>query len=482
MLLTGEFAYKLKKPVRFSFVDFSTPELRKRFCDEELRLNRRLAPELYLDVVPIGGTRDRPRIGATPAIEHAVKMQQFTVEHTLERIIEEDDIRIADVHALAQRISDFQAGLAPVSGPAPAESVVANLEELQEVIDERTRAQLRPAADWMFAQAHTLGPVFRERERAGRIAEGHGDMHLANLVRIDGAIVPFDCIEFNRDLRCIDTIDEVAFTVMDFMAHRRADLGFELLNRYLELTGDYAGVRVLRFYGAHRALVRARVRLLPGPDDSGAQSFERAMPWLTVAQALASSPRPLLVITHGLSGSGKTTVTNELIGRLPAIRIRSDVVRKRLHAMAPQERSGSPVGGGLYSDHASEATYAELRSCAEAALCGGINVIVDAACLRRSQRDGFATIASRQDADFAIVDVTASASVLRQRVAERYASRTDASEADIAVLEHQLEIDEPVDGNEQHAYIRVDTGGRIDADALAQQIERCCGRLQQGGR
>ncbi|HMB72586.1 MAG TPA: phosphotransferase, partial [Gammaproteobacteria bacterium] len=312
VMLTGEIAYKIKKPVSFPFVDFSTLEMRRQSCHDELRLNRRLAQQLYLEVVPIGGTPQRPRVGATPAIEYAVAMVQFDPEQTLDKLLRRVAIDPVAIQELAAQIASFHAELDPVDGHAPGETALSNLAALREEIDGSADRRLAAIGDWLTERAAALAADFRQRASEGFIRECHGDLHLGNLVQIGDRIQAFDCIEFNKALRSIDTLDEVAFLFMDFLAHERAHLGFEFLNRYLERTGDYAGMRVFRFYVVHRALVRAYVRALAVSlrDRNGAQ------PYLDLAAELVEPNTPLLVITTGLSGSGKTTVTDALIGRL----------------------------------------------------------------------------------------------------------------------------------------------------------------------
>jgi len=460
VLLTGDFAYKIKRPVKLPFVDFSTPELRKRYCDDELRLNRRLAPELYLDVVPIGGTPEAPRVGATPAIEHAVKMVQFPRAQTLDERLDRQEIPLAAVHELAERLAEFHGGLEPTAGAAADRAALENLGELEADLEPPARRRLEPIAAWLRQQTAALGNALRQREADGAIRECHGDLHLGNLAWIEDRIVPFDCLEFDAKLRTIDTLDEIAFLVMDFMARGHGDLGFELLNRYLEVSGDYAGLGLLRYYLVHRALVRSKVRALVGAQDDGRRGEPRPTPYLDLAARLVGAQTPVLVITHGLSGSGKTTVTTGLVGRLPAIRVRSDLERKRLHGFRPGERSGSGTGGGIYTASASDATYAALAAAAGTALGAGLNVIVDAAFLEQKRRRAFAELAEREGAGFAVIDCGASGAELRERVAKRHASGSDASEAGLAVLEHQLEHSEPIGDDEPGQVISIDTGAQ----------------------
>jgi len=279
--------------------------------------------------------------------------------------------------------------------------------------------------------------------------------------------VPFDCLEFDADLRCIDTVDEAAFFAMDLMAHRRQDLAYEFLNRYFENSGDYPGARLLRYFFVHRALVRAKVRQL----SSAGGPLKRLTPYVDLAAELCAERQPVLLLTHGLSGSGKTTATTGLIGRMPAIRIRSDVERKRLHGLGAGERSGSGLSQGIYSASASAATYRHLAEAAESVLAAGIDVIVDAACLRRSQREIFASLAERCRARFVVLSFSADTDELRRRISQRSRAGRDVSEADLEVLDYQIGHHDPIAADESGGHIEIDTSGPVGADELLRKVQ-----------
>jgi aminoglycoside phosphotransferase family enzyme/predicted kinase len=472
VLLTGEYAYKVKKPVRFPFVDFSTLERRKRFCDDELRLNRRLAPELYLDVVPIGGSAERPRVGTTPAIEYAVRMRQFPIANTLDRWLDTAPQAHAAIREFADRLAGFHAELAPTTGEPVELAAEKNFAELDAAVDAGIRGRIAPLGDWTRQQATALRPRFLERERVGAIRECHGDLHLANLVWLDDRIVPFDCLEFDRSLRCIDTIDEVAFLTMDLLARGRGDLAFEFTNRYLEISGDYEALSLLRFYAVYRALVRCKVRALTPRQHPTGIDPTPPTPYLDLAERLIDPPVPVLVITHGYSGSGKTTFTNALIGALPAVRVRSDLERKRLHGLGPLARSDSALGGGLYARSASDATYAVLASAAGSALAAGFNAIVDAAFLERRRRDAFAELARLHGARFVVLSFAADEAELRRRVTARAAAGRDASEAGAEVLEQQLAGGSTIDPAEAGVKLVIDSTRNFDVGPVVHAILR----------
>lgn len=481
VFLTGELAYKVKKPVALPFLDFSTLAARKRFCEAELALNRRLAPELYLDVVPIGGTPDAPRVGAEPAQEYAVRMRQFPSAARLDRALAANAVDAAAVVAFAERLATFHAELPALDADSPedaAHAVVegarANLRELGELVAPGgATADFAAAAAWTEAQGDTLAPVMARRYRDGAHRDCHGDMHLENLVVIDGNVVAFDALEFDPALRAIDRMSETAFVVMDLLAHGRADIAFPFLTRYLEAGGDYDGLAVLRFYLVQRALVRAKVCALRPRDAEGANGSARPpglTDYLALAARLAAPRTPLLVLMHGLSGSGKTSISSRLFEHLPAVRVRSDIERKRLLGLDRDARTDSPVGGGAYTSDSSRRTYAHLQAVAANALEHGFDVIVDAAFLMSQQRAPFAALARDRGARFRIVDCAASADELRRRLAVRAAERRDESEAGTAVLDWQLEHGAPLAGEELESTVRVDTERDIDFAALAARL------------
>lgn len=471
VLLTGEYAYKIKKPVNLGFVDFSTLELRRHYCEEELRLNRRLAPGLYLETVAIRGTPVAPHVGGEgPIIDYAVKMREFRQEALASQLIRHGRFGAGEVDALAVLIAEFHAAAAPAAAGerfgAPETVRQAALQNFEQIMprtrfarDKETVELLRGWTEREFKARHD---AFAERKSTGRVRECHGDLHLGNIVVSDGRVVPFDCIEFNDELRWIDVLSEVAFVVMDLHDRGRPDLGWRFLNRYLEASGDYAGLAVLRFYLVYRALVRAKVHLIrsqqPGLLASDKSRLRTAFHgYLRLASRLSSATGVGLLITHGLSGSGKTTATQSLVEQLGAVRVRSDVERKRLHGMRPLARSGSGHDAGIYTPEATTATYERLAAVAERTINAGYPAVVDAAFLRLSERKHFRELARRHAVPFVVLDFDAPEKLLRERVAQRAAAGADASEADLPVLERQIAFREPLVPEERLAAISVDT-------------------------
>lgn len=474
VLLTDRLAYKLKKPLRLPFVDFGSLAARKHYCDEELRLNRRLAPSIYLDVVPVCGTRESPHLGAgdvSDVIDFAVRMQRFPEGALLRNLLLEGRLRTDHLDRFAQRLAALhsEAQVAPLSSGsgAPEEVLRAMNASLAGLPDDCGAERLETLHTWVAAQGVSLRTAWIERQREGAVRECHGDLHLSNVVLLDDELTAFDCIEFDPALRWIDVMSDIAFLTMDLRAHRRGDLAFRLLDVYLQHSGDYAGVPVLRAYEVYRALVRAMVASLRARAP-GAGPATAGPDYLGCAEALvsqAANPTPRLMITYGLSGSGKSTIASELLALAGAIRIRSDVERKRLFGLTALQRS-TAQGLDIYTAEATRWTFDRLRTCANTALQAGYPVIVDAAFLRRDERWAFRALAGQLCVPFSILHCQATEAQLRQRVAAREASGADASEASLRVLERQLATFEPLDHDERAASLDVVTEGPLDVASL----------------
>ncbi|HEX7272865.1 MAG TPA: AAA family ATPase [Casimicrobiaceae bacterium] len=462
VLLTGTHAYKIKKAIDFGFLDFTTLEARRRFCEEELRLNRRLAPTLYLQVVPITGSVDAPVVGGYgEPLEYAVKMREFPQDALATRVLARGELAPTDIDALAEKVAAFHAAIGvagqETSFGAPGEVLrVArqNFAQLRpRLATAEEREELDALAAWTEREYAARYDAFLQRRKNGFIRECHGDLHLGNIARVDGVLTIFDCIEFNESMRWIDVMNEVAFTVMDLEDRKRADLAYRFLNAYLERTGDYAGLAVLPFYLAYRALVRAKIARLRAAQIEAGEPKRALLAeyrgYVTLARGYAEPRRPALVITHGLAGCGKTTLSQAILEALRAVRIRSDVERKRMHGLAALERRPAGVEGGLYTAAATEETYAKLATLAREVLSAGLVAIVDATFLARRQRDRFRDLARELGVAFAIVSFQTREATLRARIARRAAASADASDADLAVLEHQLATQEPLAADER---------------------------------
>lgn len=454
VVLTGDWAYKLKKPVNFGFLDYSTLERRQMFCEEELRLNRRWAPQIYHSVVALRRGPEGPRFeGEGEVVEYAVRMRQFPQESLYNRQLSEGRLSRSQVDRLGRYVADFHAGApraeADTPWGEPAEVQQPCLDNFTTLISlEPTLApQLTTLQAWTQSAFTRLEPVMAARKAGGFVRELHGDLHLGNVAELNGEPVPFDGIEFSPALRWTDTICDLAFLVSDLEHRGRPDLAAATLDAYLEESGDYEGLQLWDYYEIYRWLVRAKVDAL-----RKAQGHAELGPEIKVylRQALQKiqSRRARLVITHGLSGSGKTVYSGSLVERQGLIRLRSDVIRKRLHGLAPGQSSGSGLGSGIYAPEQGDLTYRRLAELARQLLRCGQSVVVDATFLRRRQRDQFRSLAAEEQVPFELVHLHAPVEVLRQRIAARRSQAGEASEADLSVLDTQLRNYEPLSPEE----------------------------------
>ncbi|MDO8448141.1 MAG: AAA family ATPase [Rhodoferax sp.] len=459
VLLAGDFAYKVKKSLQLPFLDFSTLAQRQACCLDELRLNRRFAPDIYLDVVGIFNTPQDPQFGGPGApIEYAVKMRRFDEAGRLDRVCDRGELQPMHLSDLAGTLVAFHAAAAtaPVASRfgspehvlAPAQD---NFHDLLRLLPEAAmRTRLQALQVWTEAQFRHLAPLMEARKRAGRVRECHGDLHLANLVLIDHRVRMFDCLEFNEDLRWIDVSSEIAFTYVDLLAHGQPGLADWWVDEVLSRSGDYEAAPLLRFYAVYRAMVRAKVAAIrqhqTQTDDSEAQAY------IALTERLVAPPPVRLVITHGLSGCGKTVVSSELLQHdrhASTLRLRADVERKRLFGLAAGAHSGSSTNAGIYAPDAHALTYGRLRELAEMLLRAGWSVIVDATFLRRADRDDFRALARDAGAAFGILAPQATPAQLRERILARSASGRDASEATLEVLAQQMRTVEPLGPDEE---------------------------------
>lgn len=407
MLLAGEFAYKVKKPVDLGFLDFRELDRRRFFCEEELRLNRYWAPELYLDVVPIGMRDGCARVGRfDPAVECAVCMRRFDQALRLDHQLEAGMLTANVMLELAAEIAARHQA-ADRAGP-PGRLLLATKrlmwENFDDLIGEVSQEQIVALHRWTQESLGRHEAKLKERCRKGFYRECHGDLHLGNIVRLAGGIKAFDCIEFSEVLRQIDVVVDHGFLVMDLLARGRTDL-----------------------------------------------------------------------VMNGLAGSGKTWLSTRLVTAMPAVRIRSDLERKRLFGLEEAADSDSGIASGIYDRKAGRAVYDRLFDGARSMLGAGFDVILDAAFLGAEVRGRAKRIAADCAADFVIVQATAPQRTLEERLRQRRAAGKDASEADLAVLRHQLETSELLTANEARRAVTVNTGSEVDLSSIVLEVRRRTG-------
>jgi aminoglycoside phosphotransferase family enzyme len=473
VFLAGDYAYKFKKPLDLGFLDFRDPARRLHYCREELRLNTRLAPDIYLDLAGAERTPEGWRVvpwreGAEPA----VRMRRFPDEARLDRVLAAHGLSPEALERFAHSLAEFQHSLPPApvgQGPGSAAAIVrpalANFAALAGApLDAATAGRLEALKTSTAASARELEQAFALRLESGQVREGHGDLHLGNLVMLDGKIVAFDGIEFDPALRWIDLQSEVAFLLMDLEARGHADLGWCFYNAWLQAGGDYAGLRVLRWYLAYRHMVRAKIAGIrlsqPGLDPKETETLrEELAQHVALAGNHARPPPPRLLLMSGYSGSGKTRLARRLAPLLPAVLVRSDVERKRLHGIDATQSAAAQPGQGLYDAAASERTYARLAAIAQDALAANWSIVVDAAFLERERREAFLQLGLDMGARPTLLRCEAPPDTLRRRVAARSG---DASDAGLEVLEAQLARSEAPGPLERRFRLAIDT--RIDPD------------------
>lgn len=481
ILLAGDYAYKIKKPVAFDFMDFSSLERRRHFCHEELRLNKRLAPDIYLRVTAITGSGNAPRIDGDGApIEYAVVMQRFDPQQRLDRRLARGELHHTDLDALAVDMARFHAALPGAS----LDSGFGAPDTLRQQADDNFRAcasQVSGPVETTLQRARKRSDAFFEthqthfshRQQAGFVRECHGDLHLGNLTLHAGRIQAFDCIEFNPALRWIDTANDIAFLLMDLRYRGHEELAARFRNRYLEWAGDYDAVPLLPFYESYRAMVRAKVAILmadqASDQNSAQQHQDAARRHIELADALLEARAGRIIITCGLSGSGKSVVAEKLCETLPALRLRSDVERKRQFGLDPLSDTGSEPDAGIYSAQATEQLYDRLAATAGPLAAHGEAVIIDATFLQPDHRARAMQAAKDAGVPFQVVFVHAPQEVLEQRIRSRAAAGEDASEADVDILHRQLVHAQLPDARAQDVFA-VDTTTPLNAVALAERL------------
>jgi len=445
VILTGDYAYKVKKPVDFGFLDFTGLEQRKFFCERELELNRRFSPELYLEVLPISSQGDRSfQLGPTENIvEYCLKLAQFSQDDLLDKRLKTGRFEPQWMDRLAETVADFHAriaeinaygkfgGVASIRTRIEANLAVAEHSSLK-IRDHGLIQAIRSFCDGMLQR---FGGVIEQRQQEGFVRNCHGDLHLRNIVLVDGKPHLFDCIEFNDEFRMIDVMNDAAFLVMDCDARKRPDLGLRFISRYLEQTGDYPGLRLMPLYLTYRACVRGKVACLLANDpglDSQTKTLRvrEAASYFSLAGQYTEFYTPALFVIGGLSGSGKSHLALQALSHIPAIIIRSDATRKRLSTLYPDEP--------LYGKGMDIRCYEAMYEAAETTLRAGFSVILDATFLRQADRGRARKIAKIAGAPIRIYWLDMDEKLLRERIRERMRAGTDVSDADLEVLQSQL--------------------------------------------
>lgn len=471
VILTGQYAYKLKKPLRLDFLDYSTLQLRKKYCDRELQINKAWAASIYKDVVPIfehsgklrvGIANDQSRDGET-IVDYAVMMNQFPQSALLAEQLKSGSITPAVIEPLGEEIADLHQRLESVAyhdslvlGGAidPAiENCDYLLSQLSIVDPDHARAE--KIKQWTLDSIEQLQPLMERRARRGSVIGCHGDLHLGNILYLENRFVPFDGIEFNEAFSQVEGLDEIAFLTMELSEHGYRSHARRLVNRYLEATSDYEGLCLLRYFLVYRSMVRAKVDMirqaqcfqsnLSGEQADHPRLSPAGRQYLDYAESILEKPSPELWITYGLSGSGKSTASSKVIQSHGFFRVRSDVQRKLIACRDPFEQTAKCDLPKLYSGEMTTLTYQRLLTIADQILQSGFGVIVDAAFLRQDLRQPFQDLAGQHQVPFRILACEAAPEEMKTRLANRGA---DPSDADASVLESQIKNAQPPSGTE----------------------------------
>jgi aminoglycoside phosphotransferase family enzyme/predicted kinase len=460
VFLTGEYAYKVKKAVDFGFFDYSELQKRKHFCQEEIRLNHPLAPEIYLEVLPIAQQQDTFKLAEEgEVIEYTLKMRQFPQEMLWSHLFEAGKLTSERLEELGRVVAQFHLN-------AETNDYIRSFGEIakiREAFDEnyrqsekyigrnQTQAKFDQTKHFTDTFFDTETKLFASRREQNWIRECHGDLHLKNICLWEDEVRLFDRIEFNEPFRFVDVMYDVAFAKMDLDARHRSDLGNAFLNTYIEQTGDWEGLQILPLYLTRQAYVRAKVTsfLIDDPDVPQIQKQKAATTaanYYDLAWQYTQTNRGKLLIMSGLSGSGKTTVARQLARQWDAIHIRSDAVRKHLAGISLADRGDDSI----YTPEMSRKTYDRLLQLGQLLVNRGFTVILDAKYDRVALRQPVIEWVERQEIPFEILHCSAPMEVLRDRLAARSG---DISDATPDLLNRQLANAEPFTTAEQ-GYVR----------------------------
>ena len=481
VLITDDFVYKVKKPLDLGFLDFSTLKKRQFYCEEEVRLNRRLSPQIYLGVIPVTGALSRPELNGTgEVLEYLVQMKPFAQECELDRLLERGALKESQVVAFASYVADFHQSA--VRAEAQSDfgrpqavylPVTQNFTQIkQRLSDEVQISRIAQIQQWSAQAYEHLKEIFSHRQQNGYVRECHGDLHLRNLAWFEGQPMAFDCIEFNPNLYFIDVINDIAFLMMDLQHQQRQDLAQIFLNRYLEVSGDFEGLGVLRFYLVYRAMVRAKIDIIQATQegiqaDLSAKLMNSFDSYCHLAQALLTTSKPRLYIMYGPSACGKSTLAHQLSRLIDAVVIRSDIERKRLFDVDIKQPQAHEYEAGLYSQEATTKTYSRLADLASQVLKSNYSVIVDATFQDEQQRHLFQSLSEALEIDFVILEIRVSEEELIRRIRHR---KNDVSDADIDILKHQLLKWRPLSPAEGPYVIAIDYETSLSDQVLHQLV------------
>ena len=476
VLLTGEFAYKIKKPVDFGFLNFTQLSQRKHFCEEELRLNKRLAANIYLEVLPVSQIDEKFYLNDTQhIIEYVVKMKQFPQNCLLTDLVDHQQLNTNHITCLANKLAAFhqQIVIAPTDSTyGDIDEVIKPIEQNFKILEPLITSQtdtdhLKTIKQASLSLYQQLRAALQQRKAEGFIRECHGDMHLGNIAWVNDDILIFDGIEFNDSLKWIDVISELAFLIMDLDDHQQSNYANQVLNQYLALSGDYAGLQILIFYLLYRAMVRAKVTgLRLQQQDKDTLEYQKNVHalknYLSIALSYLQPQQTFIAIMHGISGSGKSWASMKLASETQSIVIRSDVERKRLFSDNPDD---------LYSKQTTEKTYQRLQQLCTLIIESGYSVIIDATFLELQYRTTFYNLAHGLKQPFRIIDCYADKQTIKRRITQRADKKNEVSDADLAVMQAQANHFQDLTIEEQAYTIKINTAKDDDFMSAIKQLQ-----------
>lgn len=490
VLLTGRFAYKIKKPVNFEVLDFSSLNKRRHFCHCEVRANQGLSPEVYLAVLPITGSLTNPSFaGEGEVIEYAIMMREFSQENLLLEVLKRQELSSSIIDEIATTLASFHKQASrniPNNYIGTKEQVYApvkqNFEQILALLKpEDDRQIITQLSNWAEKEWLHLQDIFTKRRQEGCVRECHGDVHLGNIVLIDKKPIIFDCIEFNEEFRWTDVMADVAFLAMDLIDCQQPELANQFVSYYLEHTGDYDGLHVLAYYLSYRAVVRAKINLFRLQQTADQRErdeiYNHYSRYMRLALQFTQQANPIMFLTYGLAGSGKSTVAQLLVRECGVIRLRSDVIRKQLHEIDNYANSKSGLNQDIYSPNASQQTYDQLLALAQHIINAGYSVVVDAAFLKYQQRKKFIDFAKANNIRWVILACAAPMQTLRARIELRQAVHRDPSEADVNVLEMQNQQKELLLPDELEDVVVVDAQDEYRYKTLGAKINAHLARV-----
>ena len=466
LFLTGDLVYKVKKPVDLGYLDYTTLEKRRFFCQQELELNRRLSPDIYLEVVPITSRQGQFCLGGDgETIEYAVKMKQLPTEKMLGNLLRSNRVTEEMVVRIAEKVATFHNKAktsSEISVYGKLEAITINAEENFNQTEKYKDISI-PSLKYYRIKAYTDNFVksnkslLNKRVKDGRIRDCHGDLHAAHICLSNGIYI-YDCIEFNDRFRYSDVASEVAFLAMDLDRYQRADLSQAFVNAYVRLSQDKELLQLLNFYKCYRAYVRGKVASFM-LDDPYASEKEAALATAHSYFDLAfkyTKEKPLLFIMAGLVGTGKTTVAEALGRSLGLVVISSDITRKKLAGISPTEHRFEQFSGGIYSEEFSRKTYDEMFAQARELLFQGQSVILDASFKKKQDRLQAENLAEETKADFSVIECILDEETVKSRLEKRL-KESSTSDGRWEIFEQQKQDFDKITGVQSENHIILDT-------------------------